>query len=196
MASSVTTRNARFGQSAHLTLGFSQTTGTHSLAQAGLYPVRPVFDSHRMDRRPRGRERAIERAPPCPRWGSRSVPRPRLQVAAALARRQSPRYAAPAKHKPAAPRSRLVAARTRPPDRQYGPLRPAGERRTGDYDPIQPCSTSTYIYLPAFNASIAASSRSITSEASRWRRIRASRAVVATSSPSSKNATATGPSLV
>ena len=43
MASSVTLKKRRFGQSAHLIRGFSQTPRTHSLAQAGAYPDLPVF---------------------------------------------------------------------------------------------------------------------------------------------------------
>src|SRR6185436_17299173 len=41
--SSVTGRNLRLGQSAHLTRGFSQTPLTHSFAHAGAYPDLPVF---------------------------------------------------------------------------------------------------------------------------------------------------------
>jgi hypothetical protein len=43
MTSSVTGRNRRLGHSAHLMRGFSQTPRTHSLAQAGAYPDRPVL---------------------------------------------------------------------------------------------------------------------------------------------------------
>jgi hypothetical protein len=43
MTSSVTGRKRLFGQSAHLILGFSQAPRTHSFAQAGWYPERPVF---------------------------------------------------------------------------------------------------------------------------------------------------------
>jgi hypothetical protein len=43
MTSSVTGRNFRCAQSAHLIVGLRQMPRTHSLAQAGAYPDLPVF---------------------------------------------------------------------------------------------------------------------------------------------------------
>jgi len=43
MTRSVTGRRLRFEHSLHFTAGLSHTPATHSLAQAGEYPVRPVF---------------------------------------------------------------------------------------------------------------------------------------------------------
>lgn len=43
MTWSVTGRNAWFGHSPHLTLGFSQMPRTHSFEHAGAYPLLPLL---------------------------------------------------------------------------------------------------------------------------------------------------------